>query len=68
MAKLNQLMSGSGATTPEPSSDAGDQAEHAASPNHYGFQQNAKTIVLALLGIYGFIYLLHVVERVAVKA
>lgn len=65
MPGIDALMTG-GAQVPQ-QDDKEAQAKHAAVPQA-GAGQNAKTIILALLGFMIIFYLLHLAERWANKA
>ena len=67
MPGLDALMTGSTAPVVPQQDNKEAQAKHAAVPQA-GAGQNAKTIVLALLGFMVMFYLLHIAERWVNKA
>jgi hypothetical protein len=61
---LDDLVS-KGAVAPQ--NEPEKQAQHSAAPTA-GVGEDAKSVVIALFGFMVFFYMLHVVERWAVKA
>lgn len=67
MLAIDTILNAS-APGPQAATDPTDQAEHAAAPQSFNFSTNAKTIALAILGLYVLIYIIHIFERWMNKA